>query len=128
MNDENRPNPPADHPHHGHQHHHPPVSRRPHHPRQEEDDPIARYVEWTEHRYTPGYYLGGRMPPTIRALQGGGRAGRMLGSLLIVLGLLDLLFVAALACMGKMGNESAGLIVSGVLSLMVGVAAFRRQR
>jgi len=55
--------PPAEKGHHGHQHRHPPVSQRRHEPRHEDDDPIARYVEWTEHRYTPGYYLGGVIRP-----------------------------------------------------------------
>src|SRR5438094_7894864 len=31
-------------------------------------DPIEDYKEWTEHRYTPGYYVGGRLPPATRGL------------------------------------------------------------
>ncbi len=30
------------------------------------DDPIGDYVEWTEHRYDPGYYLGGNISPFLR--------------------------------------------------------------
>jgi hypothetical protein len=30
-------------------------------------DPFADYIEWTEHRYDPGYYLGGRIPVTERS-------------------------------------------------------------
>ena len=30
------------------------------------DDPIEQYKEWVDHRYTPGYYLGGRVPPGVR--------------------------------------------------------------
>jgi hypothetical protein len=33
------------------------------------DDPIGDYVEWTEHRYDPGYYTGGRISPGMRVLQ-----------------------------------------------------------
>jgi len=33
------------------------------------DDPIGDYVEWTEHRYDPGYYTGGRLSPGMRAFQ-----------------------------------------------------------
>jgi len=33
------------------------------------NDPIGDYVEWTEHRYDPGYYTGGRLSPTMRAAQ-----------------------------------------------------------
>ena len=38
-------------------------------PREEQRDPIADYTEWADHRYDPGYYTGGRLPPTIRAYQ-----------------------------------------------------------
>jgi len=38
-------------------------------PRETEGDPIADYREWADHRYDPGYYTGGRLPPTIRAYQ-----------------------------------------------------------
>ena len=34
------------------------------------DDPIGDYVEWTEHRYDPGHYTGGRLSPFMRSLQG----------------------------------------------------------
>jgi hypothetical protein len=30
------------------------------------DDPIGDYVEWTEHRYDPGHYLGGNVSPFLR--------------------------------------------------------------
>src|SRR5205085_101979 len=33
------------------------------------DDPIGDYVEWTEHRYDPGHYTGGRLSPATRSLQ-----------------------------------------------------------
>ena len=38
-------------------------------PREKEGDPIADYREWTDHRYDPGYFTGGRLPPTVRAYQ-----------------------------------------------------------
>ena len=37
--------------------------------RRDKDDPIGDYIEWTDHRYTPGYYTGGRLSPTIKAWQ-----------------------------------------------------------
>ena len=29
-------------------------------------DPAPEYTEWVDHRYDPGYYLGGRIPPYLR--------------------------------------------------------------
>ena len=29
-------------------------------------DSIGDYVEWTEHRYDPGHFLGGNLPPYLR--------------------------------------------------------------
>ena len=37
-------------------------------------DPIGEYQEWTEHRYDPGYYTGGRLPPGVRWLQNSSKA------------------------------------------------------
>ena len=48
------------------------------------DDPIGDYVEWTEHRYDPGYYTGGRIPPGIRGLAFSARDQRILGVLIFV--------------------------------------------
>ena len=33
------------------------------------EDPLKEYNEWIRNRYNPGYYLGGRLPPMIRAYQ-----------------------------------------------------------
>jgi hypothetical protein len=59
------------------------------------DDPIGDYVEWTEHRYDPGYYTGGRLSPAVRAWQ------RLLSSrekrvLLIVIIVVAILAIASL--------------------------------
>ena len=39
------------------------------HNKGDEGDPIADYKEWSDHRYTPGYFTGGRLPPGVRGLQ-----------------------------------------------------------
>ena len=31
--------------------------------RKRDDDPIGDYIEWSNNRYNPGYWLGGRVPP-----------------------------------------------------------------
>ena len=54
--------------------------------KKEERDPIADYIEWTNHRYTPGYYLGGRVPPHIKNLGSLGRKGRRTAGLLFLVG------------------------------------------
>ena len=54
-------------------------------------DPIADYIEWAEHRYDPGYYLGGRLPPHLRKASLGHRARRRAAVLLGILGLMTLL-------------------------------------
>ena len=50
-------------------------------------DPIADYIEWTEHRYDPGYYLGGRIPPHLRKASLGRRGRRLASWLLVIFGL-----------------------------------------
>ena len=40
------------------------------------------YTEWINHRYDPGYYLGGRIPPYLKRRRGG--AGNSYGWVLIV--------------------------------------------
>ena len=54
-------------------------------------DPFADYIEWTEHRYDPGYYLGGRLPPHLRKASLGRRGRRRASVLLVILGLITLL-------------------------------------
>jgi hypothetical protein len=51
-------------------------------------DPIGDYIEWTEHRYDPGYYLGGRIPPHLRKSNLGPRGRRNAGILLLMGGIL----------------------------------------
>jgi hypothetical protein len=53
--------------------------------RKDERDPIADYIEWTEHRYTPGYYLGGRIPPHLNKSRLGPK-GRRNGGILLLIG------------------------------------------
>ena len=50
--------------------------------RQRRVDPFADYIEWAAHRYDPGYYLGGNLPPHLR--KGSlGRNGRRRAGILI---------------------------------------------
>src|SRR5262245_40312788 len=36
--------------------------------RDDPPDPIAEYREWSENRYNPGYWTGGKVPPSVRRL------------------------------------------------------------
>jgi len=54
--------------------------------RHDPPDPVAEYREWTEHRYTPGYYLGAKFPPGIRNALGAAPGGYAFGVVMIGLG------------------------------------------
>jgi len=62
-------------------------------PKHERRDPIADYTEWADHRYDPGYFTGGRLPPTLRAYQKilKPREKRVLLGLLIIAGVVAVL-------------------------------------
>ena len=47
-------------------------------------DPFADYVEWSDNRYNPGYYLGGNLPPYLRTSSLGPRASRRMGIALTI--------------------------------------------
>jgi hypothetical protein len=50
-------------------------------------DPFADYIEWTEHRYDPGYYLGGRIPPHLKKSSLVPKGRRNAGILLTLFGI-----------------------------------------
>jgi hypothetical protein len=56
-----------------------------------DNDPIKGYIEWSEHRYDPGYYLGGNLPPHLRKGSLGPSARRMAGLFIGVIAVFSLL-------------------------------------
>lgn len=56
-------------------------------------DPIGNYVEWARHRYDPGHYLGGTIPPHLRKSSLGPRARRLSGMMLVFSGVGGFLLV-----------------------------------
>ena len=93
-------------------------------------DPFADYVEWSNNRYHPGYYLGGNVPPYLRKSSLGPRASRRMGiSLAISASLgLGLLFLALL---GAERESGLSMMVSAVSVVLIGCAAvtmFRHSR
>jgi len=91
--------------------------------RKEWRDPFADYIEWTQHRYDPGYYLGGRIPPHLRKANLGWKGRRNAGVLLLVsgaLGLAGILPYAALMGAGALLEASVPVLV-----IAAGVAMLR---
>lgn len=62
----------------------------PAHNRDRQRDPIADYVEWTENRYNPGYYLGGNIAPHLRKAELSPKGRRLSAVLLGVSGLIEI--------------------------------------
>jgi hypothetical protein len=83
------------------------------------DDAFADQVEWLNHRYDPGYFLGGTLRPELR-LSLGANAKRVAGVLAFVsgLGILGIL-VGMWVASGYFVPEPWSLS-SGILSLLVG--------
>jgi hypothetical protein len=83
--------------------------------RRVEPDIIRRYREWVDHRYDPGYWTGGNLPPWLRRYDYNRRGRRRCGFLFIAWASLDLLAVAAIAARDFRPIESVGGIAVGVL-------------
>ena len=85
----------------------------------EPEDAFADQVEWLNHRYDPGYFLGGTLRPELR-LSLGANAKRVAGVLAFVwgLGILGIL-VGMWVASGCFVPEPWSLS-SGILSLLVG--------
>ena len=60
-------------------------------------DPIDNYIEWARHRYDPGHYLGGTIPPHLRKSSLGPRARRLSGMMLVFSGVAGFLLVPVFA-------------------------------
>lgn len=81
-------------------------------------DPFADYREWTEHRYDPGHYLGGTIPPHLRRTSLGRRARRRAGVLLMVVGV---------ALVPQSLQYSPWAMVLPALWIAAGIAMFTRR-
>jgi hypothetical protein len=84
------------------------------------DGPIENYIEWSKHRYDPGHYLGGTLPPHLRKDSLGPRARRLVGLLLLFSGLGNVVLTIAA------GLETAWMdaLLSSGLSLLLIAAGF----
>jgi hypothetical protein len=89
----------------------------------EQSDPIGQYVEWAEHRYDPGHYLGGNSPPPLRKQALGPKARKKAAMLIGGIGLLSTGALATLASAGTFGKGAAGLLI-----LLIAAAAWKMYR
>ena len=88
-------------------------------------DPFADYIEWTKHRYDPGYYLGGNLPPHLRKASLGPRARRLSGMFLGVVALTSLIATAGAM---RVGASRWELVASSAILALVGSAAIAMYR
>ena len=90
-------------------------------------DPAPDYTEWTQHRYDPGYWLGGRIPPHLKRQSGGAGRRNPYGILLLLSAITTLIYAGSL-----IDHESSLAIVQAVLMagvvLLQGVAGFKLLR
>jgi hypothetical protein len=85
-------------------------------------DPIAEYIEWSNHRYDPGYYLGGKLPPYLRKESLSPGARRLVGVSLTVSALLALGWFITLVLDGRLSFLE--LVNPGFWALRSGWAGF----
>ena len=99
-------------------------------------DPFGTYVEWAEHRYDPGHYLGGTIAPHLRKSALGPRARRFSGIMLVVSGLCGAVSFLLLSGGGaspeypRSLNYLALFLEAGVsmLSIVAGVVLYRSHK
>ena len=60
-------------------------------------DPLGNYIEWANHRYDPGHYLGGTIEPHLRKSSLGPKARRLSGIMLLAGGVMGVPFMALYA-------------------------------
>src|SRR5262245_57736012 len=91
---------------------------------EKEPNPIDDYVDMMNHRYTPGYYTGGRLSPLLRKARLSPRDRRQLG---VVFLLTSAVATGALVVeYSKTG--SFVLIIPGVVVALLGVAGVAMYR
>ncbi len=106
----------------------------------ERQDPIAALEEWHNHQYTPGHYIGGRLPPYLL-----GKRPNLYGCILLATGLslagiivLDAIMRIAQGASPASGSVSnwtslldsvpAGILSVGIIAILIlsGIKLLRR--
>jgi hypothetical protein len=91
-------------------------------------DPIADYVEWTENRYNPGYYLGGNIAPHLRKAELSPKGRRLSAVLLGVEGLIALGVSIAYLSESLFFGAHLLALAPGILFCWAAVVMFRSGR
>jgi hypothetical protein len=86
------------------------------------DDPIADYIEWTEHRYDPGHYLGGNLPPHLRKASLGPNARRRAGLFIVVTALMTVFGALSTVAFEESDSPWERVPVAGLVVLTVSAA------
>jgi hypothetical protein len=86
-------------------------------------DPAPDLTEWNQHRYDPGYYLGGKLPPLVRAYQR--VAGRTEKSLI---GMLLLFYLPVLPDIAAFVPRPYNFILAAVVTAGVAVGFYLANR
>jgi hypothetical protein len=90
-------------------------------------DRIADYVEWTENRYNPGYYLGGNIVPHLRKSRLSRRGRRLSGALLAISGFMEVVVSIAFVRVDDSWMKGAALlsVALALLTCWAAVVMFR---
>ena len=88
-------------------------------------DPIADYIEWTQNRYNPGYFLGGRIRPELRKARLSPRGRRLSAALLALQGLMSLTLSIGYLVAMSFSWEGVPSVGYGILLCWAAVAMFK---
>jgi len=96
-------------------------------------DPAPEYTEWIQHRYDPGYWLGGRIPPYLKRKRTKHSKGNPYGYVLLLGGIAavaeallfyqDAAFTATTPALAV--SEAMFITVVGSLSVFAGLRLIR---
>jgi hypothetical protein len=84
-------------------------------------DPFADLREWQDHRYDPGYFLGGRIHPILK----GSRPNRY-GWVLLIGGLFGFVFISSLPYGENAWWQYAVAAAYGLVYILAGVKLLKR--
>ena len=109
--------------------------RQEHAIRHESDDAIKNFVEWQEHQYVPGYYVGGRIPYFLLGSRPNKYGYALLASGILSIGLFMIVLLGSTVFRGDMVPRNTNLLdlapvviigISGAVEMIAGICLLRR--
>jgi len=93
-------------------------------------DPVEEYRDWVDHRYSPGYFVGGHLPPHLKRLRDASPpSGRVFGAMLLLFGALTLYFALRSPAISIGMQVRVWIAVGiGVVAMLFGVRSLWRSR